>query len=186
MCPLRAALPLYSSSLQDIHRGGCRPPQHEATKPEGQGLQRMRLRSERPREVKAEPGVAERGRARHGQDSGHSLAGIRGGTRCCWGNHHPRQRWRPLPADWRAGACGSPESPEMETAMVVGSPPLAAETSLKADPFSLWNNPVDSDIKHEMKEHPQAAADTSHSRTRTVVHAVRIPAALRFCSFQGS
>lgn len=68
----------------------------------------------------------------------------------------------------------------------LGGPPLAAKTSLKADPFSLWNNPVDGDIKHEMKEHPQAAADTSRSRTRTVVHAVRIPAALRFCSFRGS
>ena len=32
---------------------------------------------------------------------------------------------------------------QMETAMVVGGPALAAETSLKAGPFSLWNNPVD-------------------------------------------
>lgn len=85
---------------------GAGPPRHEATEPEGQGLWRTRLRSKRPREVRAEPGEAEEGRARHGQDSEHPLAGIRGGTRCCWGNHHPRQRWRPLPADWGAGADG--------------------------------------------------------------------------------
>lgn len=158
-------------------------PGHAATEPEGQGLRRTRLRSERPREARAEPGEAERGRARHGQDSGHPPAGIRGGTRC---NHHPRQRWRPLPAGWGAETRGSPESPEMEMAMVVGSPPLAAEASLKADPFSLWNDPVDGDIKHKMKEHLQAVADTSRFQNHTVVHAVRIPAAWRFCSFQRS
>lgn len=49
--------------------GGAGPPGHAATEPEGQGLWRTRLRSERPREVRAEPGEAKRRRARHGQDS---------------------------------------------------------------------------------------------------------------------
>ena len=75
---------------------------------------------------------------------------------------------------------------QMETAMVVGGPALAAETSLKAGPFSLWNNPADGDIKHEMKEQLQGAADTSQSQTCTVVHTIRIPATLRFCSFRRS
>lgn len=45
---------------------------------------------------------------------------------------------------------------------------------------------MDSDIKHKMKEHLQAVEDTSCFQTHTVVHAVRIPAALRFCSLQRS